>query len=364
MSTRTYVMPVEQTRWNAPLGGDCVFNGEYDEGRDRLLSLYEKGKNLQWNAQSRIDWSHSIDFDNPLQAADMYNPIFGTPLWGKLSAAQQAETRRHMVAWQFSQFLHGEQGALLCAAKIVETVPDMDSKFYAATQVMDEARHVEVYAKYLNEKLQMTYPINPDLKILLDQTLSDRRWDFTYLGMQILIEGLALAAFGMIRDFAQDPLAVALNAYVMQDEARHVAFGRFALRDFYPRLTEAERAEREEFCVEGCYLMRDRFLAQEVWRHLGYGEEAVEAVKTSLSMREFQKFLFSRIVPALREIGLWGDKVRRAFEDMGVMQYAEIDLDSLSAGDEAKALELDAARRKADGGIAAAVEAGADTTAK
>jgi hypothetical protein len=359
MSTRTYVMPVEQTRWNAPLGGDFVFTWEYDDGRDRLLSLYEKGKNLQWNGQTRIDWNQEPDYDNPLRAPEMYNPIFSTPIWAKLSPKEQVDTRRHMVAWQFSQFLHGEQGALLCAAKIVQTVPDLDSKFYAATQVMDEARHVEVYAKYLNDKLGMAYPINPDLKILLEQTLSDSRWDFTYLGMQIMIEGLALAAFGMIRDFAQDPLAGSLNAYVMQDEARHVAFGRFALRDFYPQLTEHERAQREEFCVEACYLMRDRFLAQEVWRNLGLGEEAVEAVKTSISMKEFQKFLFSRIVPALREIGLWGPKVRTAFEDMGVMPYAEVDLDKLADADEAKALEFDRARQKADVAINTAIAAGA-----
>lgn len=355
MSTRAYVIPVEQTKWNAPLGGDFVFNWEYDEGREKLLTLYEKGKNLQWNGQNRIDWSLPVDFDNPLRAPDEYNPLAGTAIWAKLSEQERAETRRHLASWQFSQFLHGEQGALLCAAKIVETVPDTDSKFYAATQVMDEARHVEVYSRYLNEKLGMAYPINPDLKILLEQTLSDRRWDFTYLGMQIMIEGLALAAFGMIRDFAQDPLAGSLNAYVMQDEARHVAFGRFALRDYYPHLTEAERTEREEFCVEAAYLMRDRFLAQEVWKHLGYGDEAVEAVKNSQSQRDFQRFLFSRIVPAMREVGLWGQKVRSAFEDMDVMAFAEIDLDSLSASDEAKALEFDRAREKAEAGIAEAV---------
>jgi hypothetical protein len=138
----------------------------------------------------------------------------------------------------------------------------------------------------------------------------------------------------------------------MQDEARHVAFGRFALRDFYRELSESERGVREEFCVEACYLMRDRFLAQEVWNNLGYGDEAIEAVKTSQSMRDFQTFLFSRIVPALREIGLWGKKVQNAFQDMGVMGFAEIDLDSLSSSDEAKALEFDRARAEADAGIA------------
>jgi hypothetical protein len=354
MSTRKYTLPVEQTKWETPMGGNLVFNWEYDEGRDKLLNLYEKGKNLQWNATDRIDWSHEIDLDNPLQAADMTHPLFGTPLWDKLSDERKAEVRLHGVAWQFSQFLHGEQGALICAAKIVQTVPDMDSKFYAATQVIDEARHVEVYSRYLHEKLELAYPINPFLKTLLDQVLRDTRWDFTYLGMQILIEGLALASFGLLREFATDPLGVAVNAYVMQDEARHVAFGRFALRDYYPELTDLERNEREEFCVEACYLMRDRFLAEEVWKNLGFDDEVLGWVNESMSMQHFRKLLFSRIVPALKDIGLWGKKIQKAFEDMGVIDFANLDLDALSDADEAKALEVDAARKNAMEAIEAA----------
>ena len=150
----------------------------------------------------------------------------------------------------------------------MQTVPDIDSKFYAATQVIDEARHVEVYSRYLHEKVQLVYPLNTHLKALLDDVIADSRWDMTYLGMQVLIEGLALAAFGIIRNNATEPLAKALNAYVMQDEARHVMFGRLALRDYYPQLTQAERDEREAFCIEACYLMRDRFLGEEVWERL------------------------------------------------------------------------------------------------
>jgi 1,2-phenylacetyl-CoA epoxidase catalytic subunit len=163
-----------------------------------------------------------------------------------------ANLRRHVQAWSNSQFLHGEQGALVCTAKIVQQVPSIDSKFYAATQVIDEARHVETYSRLLHEKFELAYPITPTLKRLLNDVLSDSRWDMTYLGMQVLIEGLALAAFAGIRDTAKNPLAAAVNAYVMQDEARHVAFGRLALRDFYPQLSDAERDEREEFTVEAC----------------------------------------------------------------------------------------------------------------
>jgi hypothetical protein len=240
--------------------------------------------------------------------------------------------------------MHGEQGALICTAKIVQTVPDIDSKFYAATQVIDEARHVEVYSRYLHEKVKLVYPLNKNLKSLLDDVISDSRWDMTYLGMQVLIEGLALAAFGVIRNMGQEPLAKALNAYVMQDEARHVMFGRLALRDYYPQLSEAERTEREEFCVEACYRMRDRFLGEEIWERLELPAEVATYVEQSETLRVFRSYLFMRIVPILKDIGLWGPKIRTAFEDMGVLAFAESDIDAEMADDEAAAEEYDRTR--------------------
>ncbi len=336
MSTRRYVMPIEQTQWTVPGGGaETVFTWEYDEGRDKLLSLYEKGKDKQWNATHRLDWSAQIDPDNPLGAPEEYIPIFGSRVWERMDEKMRATTRRHMAAWQFSQFLHGEQGALVCTAKIVQCVPSMDAKFYAATQVVDEARHVEVYSRYLNEKLELAYPINKDLKSLLDQVVQDKHWDMTCLGMQIIIEGLALAAFQVVRDLAGDPLAKSLTAYVMQDEARHVAFGRMALRDYYPQLTDAERAWREEFVVDACWLMRDRFQGHEVWEQLDVDtKECLEFVDRSPTMAEFRKMLFMRIVPTLKDIGLFGPKVKKCFEDMGVMHFADLDVAALSATDE------------------------------
>jgi hypothetical protein len=252
-----------------------------------------------------------------------------------------------MGAWLNSQFLHGEQGAMICAARIAESVPDLDAKFYAATQVMDEARHVETYSRYLREKVEMAYPINKFLKALLDQVIQDSRWDFTYLGMQVMIEGLALAAFGLIRDYSTEPLAKALNTYVMQDEARHVAFGRLALRDYYPQLTDAERAEREEFVVEASYLMYGRLMAREVWDHLGFDvDEAIEYVETSEIMAQFRRLLFSRIVPIVKDIGLFGPKVKACFEDLKVIDFQDMDPQALSDSDEQIAEEMD--RRRAE----------------
>src|SRR6185503_4025061 len=171
--------------------------------------------------------------------------------------------------WTLSQFMHGEQGALICTARIVENVPWIDAKYYAATQVMDEARHVEVFAKYLDDKLSGHYPINAHLKMLLDDIIQDSRWDMTYLGMQIMVEGLALAAFGFIHAMTQEPLLKQLLRYVMSDEARHVAFGVLSLKEYYDGLDQAEIVERQEFAFEAALRMRDRFLSQEVWDRMG-----------------------------------------------------------------------------------------------
>jgi 1,2-phenylacetyl-CoA epoxidase catalytic subunit len=339
-STRIYTLPVEQTQWSTNGQNVTVFNWEYDEGREKMLNLYEKGKNRQWNTNTRLDWSQEVDLENPMGYPDEYNPLFGTPIWNRLSKKDIIELRLHLAARNFSQFMHGEQGALICTAKIVQTVPDVDAKFYAATQVIDEARHVETYARYLHEKLHLAYPISPSLLALLDNVIQDSRWDFTYLGMQILIEGLALAAFNGIRDNAREPLAAALNAYVMQDEARHVAFGRLTLRDYYPQLTQAERDEREEFVVEACYLMRDRLGADEVYRNLGYDlNEVYNYMRTG--PYDFRAALFSRIVPTLKDIGLWGPRVQQAFTDMGVIAFQNLDPDELIQNDERVADKFD-----------------------
>ena len=342
-SLNRYTSPVEQVAWSVEQAYATTFRWDYDDGRAKLLALYDKGKRQQWNASDRIDWSQDLDPENPSGLPDEMISIHGSPAWNRMNDAEKARLRRHLQAWQISQFLHGEQGALICSAKIVQQVPAIDAKFYAATQVVDEARHCEAYARLLHEKFDLLYPINPHLKSLLDDTLSDSRWDFTYLGMQVLIEGLALAAFGVIRDYARNPLARSVTAYVMQDEARHVAFGRLALRDYYPQLTDRERDEREEFVVEGCYLMRDRFLGDEVWETLGLPvDECKEWVDRSEMMKSYRSALFSRIVPTIKDIGLWGPRVRKAYAEMGLLGYADADLDQLSAHDEQVAVSLDA----------------------
>ena len=337
-----YALGTEGSTWSVKQDFDTVFNWDYDEGRAAMMGLYAKGKEMQWDAAVRIDWSGELDEDNPQGMPEEALPIHMAACYQKMSEKEKGVIRRNFQAWQISQFMQGEQGALICAAKIVTQVPDADSKFYAATQTIDEARHVEAYKKLLT-KFKVAYPMTKPLKELIDQTLRDTRWDMTYLGMQVVIEGLALAAFGQIRDRAQNQLCAQVNAYVMQDESRHVAFGRLALRDYYPELTQHERDEREEFLLEACYLMRDRFDAVELWQHLDLPiEECATAMYESGFMEKFRNSLFTRIVPIVKDIGLWGDYIRKGYEDMGVMEYAQTDVQALQDEDEYIARTFDA----------------------
>ena len=253
--------------------------------------------------------------------------FIGTPfeLWTEDQFDHMAMEQNN---WMMSQFMHGEQGALICTAKIVETVPWIDAKYYAATQVMDEARHVEVFAKYLDTKLNGHYPLNAHLGLLLDDIINDSRWDMTYLGMQIMVEGLALAAFGFMHMTTPEPLLKQLLRYVMSDEARHVAFGVLSLKEYYAELSFAEIRERQEFAFESAVRMRDRLLMQEVLERLEVDVKA--AVKLAMEDEGrllFQQMLFSKIVPNCKKLGLLdaGDGwLRQKFGELGVIQFEDL----------------------------------------
>jgi len=314
-----------------PDNADTIFTWDYEKGeRPALNRLYEKAKTSQWNGETDLPWDTEIDQE---QLAQLMLPSFGlqemdltgTPFarWGD---REWVEFGVESQNWALSQFMHGEQGALLCTAKIVETVPWIDAKYYAATQVMDEARHVEVFAKYL-DKLSGHYPINAHLGLLLDDIIADSRWDMTYLGMQIMVEGLALAAFGFMHQLTAEPLLKQLLRYVMSDEARHVAFGVLSLKEHYAELSDVELRERQEFAFEAAVRMRDRFLQQEVWERMGIDPKvAIPLAQQSPYRAEFQKMLFTKIVPNCKKLGLLdasGGWLRDRFGELGVLQFED-----------------------------------------
>ena len=320
---------------------DAIFTWNYEKGeRPGLNKLYEKAKHSMWNGETDLDWSIEVDQERIARESpmtmntaliaelgiDLSRTSFaswGDEEWIKLAVESQN--------WSLSQFMHGEQGALVCTAKIVETVPWIDAKYYASTQVMDEARHVEVFAKYLDTKCSGHYPVNHHLRALLDDIISDSRWDMTYLGMQIMIEGLALAAFGMAYQVTPDPLLKQLLRYVMSDEARHVAFGVLSLQEYYTELNSAELLERQEFAFEAAVRMRDRFLQQEVWENLGIPvREAISLFKQDdpelKNQDPFHQLLFSKIVPNCKKLGLLDANdgwLRKRFDTLGVTQFED-----------------------------------------
>lgn len=299
--------------------GQARFSWDYAAGRPELTRLYDKAKRAQWNVSTDLDWSIDVD---PMDTGGLasYLPMIAAASFERFTASEKADAGRHFNAWITSQFLHGEQGALLATSKLVKEVPWTEAKFYGATQVYDEARHVEAYARYLDDKLELTYPVNDNLRQLLELVVADPRWDITYLGMQIVVEGIALAAFGLIHQFSTEPLIKQITRYVMADEARHVAFGALSLAGIYDEMNTAERLERQDFVLEAAWLMRDRFLATEVWEQLGIPlDDGLRDSANSPMLQLFQRVLFAKITPNLRKIGLLDAALTERLVGIGAM---------------------------------------------
>lgn len=304
---------------------DAQYVWNYGCVKQGLRELYEKAKREQWNATKELDWATAVDPLSDIVPRQL-DPLADFAPARKLDERERARLGRAQIANQLSQFLHGEQGALIVASQLVAAVPWIDAKYYAASQTMDEARHVEVFARYVNEKLEWEWPISDALKELLDATIKDARWDFKFLGMQIIIEGLAMAAFGSLWKAANEPLLKQLLHYVMKDESRHVAFGMLALREHYRSLSGAELRDREDFIVYACELMRNRLAGAEIARAMGWEIEAVRrAVMESPTGQLFRSLLFMRIVPNLRRLGLITPRVRTAFERLEIIQFEHLD---------------------------------------
>jgi hypothetical protein len=326
---------VEEANQRHAVEDNCKaeFTWDYTKGaRPKLDKLYEKAKGAQWNGRTDLPWETEVDQEQlALQIfkeggkGNMANPdLSGTSLakWGEKEWVRFNVEQQN---WTLSQFMHGEQGALMCTAKIVETVPWIDAKYYAATQVIDEARHVEVFSRYLQEKCSGHYQVNGHLSLLLDDIIRDSRWDMTYLGMQVMVEGLALAAFSFMHQLTPEPLLKKLLRYVMADEARHVAFGVLSLSEVYEQLSASEIRERQEFAYEAAVRMRDRMAGQEVWDRLGISPtEAAQLAAQDPQRGEFSTVLFSKIVPNCKKLGLldaadgW---LRTKFTEMGVIAF-------------------------------------------
>ena len=302
---------------------DVMFTWDYSLVRTQLRKLYEKAKNNQWNGETALDWTTNVDIEKSV-VEDYANfgssremSIYkGSPVenWGDKEWLQfGVESRK----WMISQFIHGEQGALICSAKLTQTCPWYDGKLYASTQVMDEARHVEVFAKYANEKLGGTLPFN-----------WDNRWDMTYLGMQIMVEGLGLASMAYMRELTNEPLLKQLLRNVMADEARHISFGVISLKEIYAEMSDSEIMERQQFAYEASIKLGERMLQQEVYEKMGVKTKDIAPfLLNDPAQAWIRKMLAAKIVPNVSKLGLLdrnGGWLRKKFEEMGTIEFENL----------------------------------------
>jgi len=305
----------------------AFFDWSYERNQPELGKLYDLAKKNQWNGDD-LPWHINVDPYSTEVALmpEALNPIKDLRAYRRLATKEKKEQGHSVMAWMLSQFLHGEQGALFAACEVTEAVSWMDGKLYGSTQVVDEGRHVEVFYRYLNEKLEKVYQVNDNLFTIIDALMTDSRWDLKFLGMQIMIEGLALGAFGTIRATTQEPLLRELLKNVITDEARHVHYGVVALGTFYNQeLSEKERAEREDWAFEMALLMRNRFLAHEFYdEYYGHAMSRAEWDRQMLEsdmMQMFRKTIFRRIIPNLRRIGLLTDRIKHHYAAIGLLVY-------------------------------------------
>lgn len=308
--------------FQTPLRGN--YNWDYTTADGRIRQLYQLGKELNWNSDTDLNWQQTFPRDQiPNDIA--FNPFAGYAPFENMSDEDKFRFAWHQQAWTLSQFLHGEQGALLVASQLISCAPSFDAKLYASSQTFDEARHVETFNRYLQTKIGIQYPINPHLKVLLDKILGDPRWDLKFIGMQIIIEGLALAAFNTMRMTCLDPLLKDIIYLVTRDEARHVTFGVNYLEYIVKHLSPEEIEERAQFAYEACVVMRERLIATEVFAEFGWDVEAARKHMLEASvMQYFSKLLFTRIVPNLARIGLLTESVRPKFEALGILEYENL----------------------------------------
>lgn len=311
---------------------EAIYTWNYEPEVDELRTLYANGLDRQWIAMRDLDWEQGVDkqaFSETFSLAGL--PVSETEFWKTLSPETQWNVARRSACFMLSNFLHGEQGALMVAGQLVNAVPHMDGKFYAATQTLDEARHVEVFAAYV-KLLDEVAPISPGLKQLLDNVLAAEDWKLKAVGMQVVAEGLALYSFRDMRNATREPLLKQLLTYVARDEARHTGYGIKYLNRVVPEIDDDEKARIEDFAFEAARLlidsraglsMRDQVL--QIWADAGVDPRDAmmklaqerDAIGQALQKSGGRMGPVSGfVIPTLRSIGLFSERIEGHFAEM------------------------------------------------
>tara|TARA_R110002072_G_scaffold31735_5_gene97533 strand:- start:15343 stop:16470 length:1128 start_codon:yes stop_codon:yes gene_type:complete len=309
-----------------------AYNWDYSIPDSRIKKIYNLGKELNWNVDTDLDWETGMISKDQFPVDEKHNPYVGFKPYEDLSQEKKVEFAWHRAGLNASGMLHGEQGALLVAAQLTSCAPSHEAKLYAASQTFDEARHVEFFNKFIQKQVGMMYPVGASLKSLMDKILTDERWDLKFIGMQVIIEGLALAAFNTAKEQSNIPVHKMGLHFVIRDEARHVTFGINYLEDYVKRLSKSEREDRAMFAYQAATGMggsrgnQTRFYERFGWNR----DEVKEHLRGSDMDRAGQDFrtqLFGRIMPNLKRIGLLTDNVKPLWEALGVLDLQDLPSD-------------------------------------
>ena len=328
MSDFTLTSPTQEAGFDTAM--QVIYQWNYDAEVDELRRLYVKATEAQWISERDIDWSRDIDLDLFTSTPIGFGmPVDQTSYYKSLPVATRQKVTTLTASFRLSNFLHGEQGALMVAAQLVNAVPHTDAKFYAATQTMDEARHVEVFAKYI-EKLDEIRPIAPAVKQVLDATLQTDNWMKKLVGMQIVVEGLALYSFREMRNLTLEPLLKDVLTYVARDEARHHAYGVQYIERCAPLLDPQQREELEDFALEAAQTLIDQRSPQTILSSLLplWMDAGVDPVELFQCLQREREELLGHdvkgrrlgpvqgfVIPTLKRCGLFSERVAGRFHE-------------------------------------------------
>jgi len=307
---------------------ETVYERDYDVHAPDMRRLYENAKRDQWNVSRDIPWDMQVDLERGVFHDGLID-AYGSSYWDKLDVRRRNELNIEFSAWRLSQLLHGEAGAALACSQLVQMVPTTDSKFFMATQVVDEARHSEVLSRYLKEKLgDRIYPMTANLKELFDQLIGCGKWYIKTIGLQLVAETLAVSLFRMLAESSQDPLLREVCRRILSDGSRHMGFGVLSLPEQIAQLTEAERNEVEDFSKEALKLVLTGQFPTEVYEKVGFSPSEIEGIKRyrveaakgteqALFRQLFRREMHQQVVGNMAKVGLLSERIKSHLASLG-----------------------------------------------
>ena len=323
-----------ETWHSIPSSIDTIYQRDYEVYAPDMRRLYENAKRDQWNASSDIDWSAPADPERGIFHDGLID-AYGSSYWEKLDKRRRLELNREFSAWRLSQLLHGESGAMIACSQLVQMVPTTDAKFFMTTQVVDEARHAEVLARYIKERLgNKVYPMTTNLKSLFDQLVGSGKWYIKTIGLQLVAETLAVSLFRMLAESAQDPTLSVVCRRILSDESRHMGFSVLSLPEQIEQLSETERHEVEDFTKEALRLVMAGQFPRAAYEAVGfnkaevdgierYRQEVAKGTEQAMFRQMFRREMHQQVVANMDKVGLLNDRIKSHLRSLGFNPNAD-----------------------------------------